>query len=442
MTLLATALSLLAACASPDQGTPAPESRTLVLSGVTLIDGSGAAPREGTTLVIRGSKVTRIVAAIPEDLPEDAEIVDLRGWFCVPGLIDAHTHLASDPSREGFDADVRRQLRELLGRGITDVRDMGGDARVLADLARETRDAEIPGPDIHYSAILAGPRLFGDRRARTASRGVELGTAPWMHRVGEETDVEALMQRIVEVGATGIKIYDDVSPALTERLAAAAQEHDLRAWAHWVAAPRRTKATDVVRAGVEVVSHAHMLMYDATPAQRAASDTVIEAAGGNQLFEDMRERGTILDATLIAASGLRTPPDWVHPSECGAAVVRAARAAGVLVATGSDHPGDGELPGIHLEYALLADAGLSPTEVIEAATRVSSMAIGIEEHRGTLAVGKDATMLLLDRDPTQSVAPLAEPGFVIVRGVVYSGPELRDQDSPVRPLERFPDAGK
>ncbi len=436
--LVASAPLLVPSPAPAARGLAPAGEEVLVVTGVTLIDGTGAGAREDVTLEVRGGRLVRVVAGELPEVPAGARVLPGAGRFAVPGLFDVHTHLATDPGAPDHAAAVERQLRELLGRGVTDVRDMGGDGRVLAELARRTASGDLPGPDVHFAAILAGPEYFGDRRILAASRGVEPGTAPWAHAVTDETDLAELMAAVRELGARGVKLYADLGPELTGRVARAAREAELGVWAHWVVAPGRTRALDVVRADVEVVSHAFMPMHDATPEQRVSSAAVLEAAGGERLLDEMRARGTILDATLVAASGLRAPPDWVSPAACAADVVRAARAAGVEVATGSDHPGDGELPGIHLEYALLAgDAGLAPGEVLESATRVSARAVGVETSRGTLEVGKHATLLLLDADPRESVRALAEPAFVVKRGVVYAGPALRDPAADATPLESF-----
>ncbi len=410
--------------------------RTLVLTDAVLIDGTGAGPRPGMTLVIEGALLTQITDGFPSDVPDDAEVLDASGRFVVPGLFEAHTHLATNPSAAGYREEVESKLRAYLGRGITDVRDMAGDARVLAYLARQTSLGELPGPDIHYSALLAGPAYFGDPRIRAASRGAELGHTPWAHEVDEDTDLGALMQRVRGAGARGVKLYAEIDTALVPRIAAAAHQAGLGVWSHWILQPGRTRALDAVNGGVDVVSHAFMLMHDASPAERVSFEAVMDAANGAEMLDAMSERGTILDATLIAAAGLRAPPDWVEPSAFAAALVRAARAAGVLVAAGSDHPGDGETFGVHLEYGLLVrDAGFTPLEVIEAASRIGALACGLEDSRGTLEVGKEATFLVLAGDPVASVDALATPDLVVKRGVVFSGPELRESDGPVAPAK-------
>lgn len=412
--------------------------RVRVLTGLTLFDGSGGRPQQGVSIVITGEKVAEIAQGAPTEVPAGAETVDLSGYFCVPGLIDAHVHLATNPSREGYLGDTHTTLREFLGHGITDVRDMGGDGRVLAYLARQTLLHELPGPDIHFAAILAGPRFFADPRAASASQGCEVGTVPWAHIVRPDTDLDALMLQVKGLGATGVKLYASLGPDLTASVVEAARARDLMTWGHWVVAPRQTPALATVRAGMQVVSHAHMLMHDVGPAERASAERVLAGAGGATLFEEMVARGTILDATVVAALPLRTPPDWVRASDCAAHISKSAHAAGVLVATGSDRPAVDGVPAIHQEYSLLVnDAAFSPEDVLQSATRVSATAIGIHARRGTLQPGMQATMLLLQSDPRTSVQAWATPTFVIKRGVVYSGPNLRDSSATVETVDEL-----
>ncbi len=411
---------------------------TRVLTGGVLIDGTGAGPREAT-IVIRGSVIETVSDTLPEDLPAAAKIVDLGGRFVIPGLVEAHTHLATNPAAPDYETNVRLQLRQLLGSGITDVRDMGGDARVLVDLDRQVEANEIPGPDIYFSAILGGARLFSDQRIAAGSVGFEPGTAPWAHVVAEDTDLDALMEQISDLGATGVKIYGDLGPELVEQISTAARSRDLMVWSHWVIAPRRTAGLDALRAGVQVVSHAFMLMMDATPAQRASAAEVIAAAGGTALFQEMRDRGIVLDATLAASAQTPAPPEWASPRSVAAAITRDAYAAGVLIVAGSDRPASDGIPAIHSEYELLVeDAGLSPQQAMETATRIGAMVLGISARRGTIEAGKEATMLILDLDPTTSVRHWREPAYVLKRGVIYSGANLREEGTPIRPLSSIP----
>ena len=81
--------------------------------------------------------------------PRDAIVINLGGGYVIPGLIDAHVHLSTSPDRQSAEAELYRQLYS----GITAVRDMAGDARALASLARDSRLGEIDAPDVYFAAL-------------------------------------------------------------------------------------------------------------------------------------------------------------------------------------------------------------------------------------------------------------------------------------------------
>src|SRR5271155_5367143 len=132
------------------QPQPAPE--TVALTHATVIDGTGAAPIADATVLIRGGKIAAVYASGNQPALSGARVEDLAGRWVIPGLIDAHVHL---PSGSGDLARYRELLSQLLIDGVTGLRDMAGDARVLGYLAREAR-LDAPGwPDIYYSALMA-----------------------------------------------------------------------------------------------------------------------------------------------------------------------------------------------------------------------------------------------------------------------------------------------
>jgi len=109
------------------QPQPAPE--TVALTHAIVIDGTGAAPMVDFTVLVRGGRIAAVYPAGNRPAPNGARVEDLSGKWIIPGLIDAHVHLP------GGSVELAR-YRELLGRllldGVTGLRDMAGDARVLA----------------------------------------------------------------------------------------------------------------------------------------------------------------------------------------------------------------------------------------------------------------------------------------------------------------------
>src|SRR5690554_5758341 len=119
---------------------------TTVYHGATLIDGTGAPPRQGLSIVVRDG---RIAGVEPDATAPAGERVDMGGLYVLPKLINTHVHLATPPDA----ARAKTQLRRQLYSGITAVRSMADDLRSVAELSRQSLVGEIPAPDIVYAAL-------------------------------------------------------------------------------------------------------------------------------------------------------------------------------------------------------------------------------------------------------------------------------------------------
>jgi imidazolonepropionase-like amidohydrolase len=406
---------------------------TVALTHVTVIDGTGAAPMADSTVLIRGGRVTAVYPSASRQPPSGARVEDLAGKWVIPGLIDAHVHLTEGT---GDVARNREPLTRLLLAGVTGLRDMAGDARVLGYLAREAR-LEAPGwPDIYYSALMAGPTFFyEDPRTPGSSRGLLLGSAPWMRAVDRTTDIRMAVAEAKGTGATGVKLYANLPAALVKEIAAEAHRQGLLVWTHATVFP--AKPSDAVAAGADTVSHTAYLVWEAAP--RVPVDYQMRAFGDFThirpddpkivaLLELMKEHGTILDATLSVGVRLAAQsPDalgkgWVAWSE---AVTRAAHRAGVLVDAGTDSAGltgsgADASPAVVDEMVLLIEqCGFTPAEAIQAATQVSAMAVGQSADRGTIAHGMAADLVVLSADPIADVRNVRKIVEVMKDGRVF-----------------------
>ncbi len=411
-----------------------PAAETVALTHATVIDGTGAAPMADSTVLIRGGRIAAVYPAGSRPVPDGARVEDLAGKWLIPGLIDAHVHL---PSGSGDLARYRELLGRLLLDGVTGLRDMAGDARVLAYLAREAR-LDAPGwPDIYYSALMAGPTFFHqDSRVPDTSRGILLGGAPWMRAVDETTDIRMAVAEAKATGATGVKLYANLSAALVKDIAAEARRQGLLVWTHATVFP--AKPSDAVAAGATTVSHTGYLVWEAAPhvpedyRSRAFGDfTHIRPDDPKivALLDRMKERGTILDATLrVFQQQAERSPDalgkgslpWIY------AVTRAAHNAGVLVDAGTDSQGLANArqadagPAVADEMILLVEqCGFTPEAAIQAATEVSAMAVGQAAERGTIAAGMAADLVVLSADPTADVRNVRKIVEVMKDGRVF-----------------------
>jgi imidazolonepropionase-like amidohydrolase len=426
------ALLAVGASVAMAQTQPAPE--TVALTHATVIDGTGAAAAADSTVLIRGGRITAVYAAGSRPAPNGARVEDLTGKWIIPGLIDAHVHL---PGGSGDAARYKELLGRLLLDGVTGLRDMAGDARVLGYLAREAR-LDAPGwPDIYYSALMAGPVFFfEDARVPDASRGVMLGSAPWMRAVDETTDIRMAVAEAKATGATGVKLYADLPAALVKKIAVEAHRQGLLVWTHATVFP--AKPSDAVAAGANTISHTAYLVWEAAPhvpadyRSRAFGDfTHIRPDDPKiaALLQQMKEHGTILDATLrVFQQGVERSPDamgkgvlpWIY------AVTRAAHNAGVLVDAGTDSqgPASGRAadagPAVVDEMVLLVEqCGFTPAAAIQAATQVSAMAVGQAADRGTISTGMAADLVVLSADPMADVRNVRKIVEVMKDGRVF-----------------------
>jgi imidazolonepropionase-like amidohydrolase len=432
----ATPFLLLAMLISQPSATAAntdPEEKdpVLVLRNVTIFDGSGDAMIPGGTIVIEGEVISSISFDHDAAVPDEALILNLEGQYVIPGIIDAHVHISHDTRDTTEEA-----LAQALSGGVTSVRDMGGDARRLASLKRDAQLGEIKSPDIYYSAVFAGPTFFDDPRVIDVTRGVTPGAAAWARAITSETDLQQAVAEAKGSGASAIKIYTDLGVDLITSITNAAHAQNMKVWSHSVVFPSRPG--DTVGAGVDVISHSSGLYWE-------VADQVPKAFGPHRqlsfeqgassrkefaaLFGEMRNRGTILDATIfvIQYSSDHAPSGEEQKRRAqrlkfANEITNAAYRSGVLIAAGSDNmiDTDQELPVIHDELGLLVEnCGLSPAAAIRSATSINAKALGIDDTTGYIQEGKQADLVVLSADPLEDIDNTRSIRFVIKRGKLH-----------------------
>jgi imidazolonepropionase-like amidohydrolase len=439
--------------AGPTQAQLQGQAPLEVLYGFTLIDGTGAPPIEDAAIAVRGNEIVTVASRLEllsgPDAPRDAIVTNLGGGYVVPGLIDAHVHLATVPNRQRAEA----QLYKLLYGGVTAVRDMAGDGRALTSLARDARLGQIPSPDIYYSALMAGASFLSDPRPQSSAAGEVAGEVPWMQAITPETDLATAVAMARGTSATGIKIYANLEPAEVANITREAHRQDMKVWAHSMVFP--TRPLDVIRSDVDVISHVCRIAWEgmADAPTEYHHDQVplygnFSAASPvfTELFDEMRARGTILDATLAMYARAADDPEDPLSDRCDLDFARAlvARAAeqGIPIAAGTDFmtaPED-PLPALYDELEELVNGGgLTPMQAIESATRVAAEAIGAEDTYGTLVHGRPVSFVLVDDDPLADIANLRSIKAVWKNGERYDRNAYRrpvaDEDDEAAPMD-------
>jgi imidazolonepropionase-like amidohydrolase len=328
---------------------------------------------------------------------------------------------------------AERILREAVRGGVTTVRDLGGDARALAELQRRVDAEHALLPTLASAAMFGGPDIYRGPPIDQFSIGLRTGEAPWAQSITAKTDLPLAIARAKGAGVDHIKIYGNLSPALARAIIAEATRQNVLTVAH--ATVFTASPADLVEAGAGTLSHAPYLVWqavDKVPADYGMrisgpwSSTPPDHPRLRSLYRRMAERGVFLDATLYIYRMMNEylPPemkrDWTDQAFAwGAQATRQAHRAGVRVTTGTDwfEPREGELPHTHDELALLvSDAGFTPMEAIVSGTRNGALAMGLGETHGTLEIGRFADLLVLEADPSIDIGNTKRIRKVFLRG--------------------------
>jgi len=394
-----------------------PAAPPLLVRNVTLIDGNGGPVQSGVNILLKDGRVSSVGRdAVDADLT-----IDGRGLFAMPGLTDAHVHLSGMPWAERAE-----QLRRVLRGGVTTVYDVASDLRNTSDLSRAALTGEIESPAIYYAALFAGPAFFTDPRVVSTSRGYRPGDAPWNREITGDTDLVRAVAEARGAGATSIKLYAALDVATVRRIGEEAKRQNVRLIAHATVFPARPG--DLIAAGVKMLAHTAYLVWEGTPPspdfpRRARGDFAGVPADGpviTRLLQSMKDNDVTLNPTLwIFTEG--TPKDDLSAARTAwmNTVTKRAQEMGVVIAAGVDSlttPND-PLPVLHKELEMLVTgAKLTPLQAITAATRGAAHAIGIDETAGTLAPGKAADLLIVDRDPSEDIRNTRRIRYVIKSG--------------------------
>ena len=288
---------------------------------------------------------------------------------------------------------------------------------------------------------------------------------------------QAIVDEIAAAGAWGIKIYAQIPPELTQTIIARAKEHGLPAIGDLSA----TRASEAINVGIYGLEHASVAYPDVVPVDRQAGFDFfhkhgaalwrrewnrgmaeVDATGprAQQLARQFADAGVFLDATLVvierlaritdpdvtAAPGVAEMPESIRAGweACAAgrrdnwsaqdfelarsafavslAFTAEVRRAGGKLLVGSDAPNPFVVPGasLHRELELLVTAGMSPMEVLVAATRGNAEALGLSHDLGTLTPGKIADVVLLEANPLDDIANSRRVALVIQAGEIVA----------------------
>jgi imidazolonepropionase-like amidohydrolase len=381
-------------------------AQDLVLRNATLIDGTGAPPRASVDVVVRSGRIESISPA--GRATPTGESVDLSGRFLLPGLIDAHAHIL-DPDSAG------RALRS----GVTTARVLGDNYFQAMGTRELIRDGHVEGPELLCSGGHVRPGLGTPFLVTFPQFGRYLN-----EKLSGAENVSAVVRALLDRGVDVIKVgaSERAGLAATDPRRQELNEEEIRAAVREAAA-----------AGKFVGAHAHS-EAGAEGAVRAGVRSIEHGTYINErTLQLMKERGTYLVPTLAIMSPLGDPRGnsaedvalqirtW-HMQKALRDVVKKAHAMGIGIAASTDGSyGDGDdTARVRVQHDIeeMVEVGMTPLEAITAATRTAARVLGIDDRTGTVAVGLEADLIVVERNPLLDTRSLYEPLLVVTNGRV------------------------
>lgn len=401
--------------------------KKILLKNVIIIDGTGRPEISGANILIQGEYIKDIFLNDEKQVGDDCDVIDLSNNYVIPGLIDAHVHLDLLPGGK---------LPELVKYGITSVRDMAGDAENLQEIISKLEKKQIISPDIYFSALFAGDEFINtSNRVKYATpMKYELGEAPWIRRVNELSNIPQLISDAKKCGATGIKLYADLTSTHVSSLTEQAHKQGMKVWAHANIDP--ANCFDIITAGVDCISHFWygLLIPDDWTRKKYTGRIVFDTSANawnklDSLLEAMKINDVALDPTLALfefSIYSQIPIEQQQKMlETGFEIVRRAFNKGINLVAGTD-TGSGfnsddnsNIPLLIKEIELLVNRiGLNPIDAIKCATYNAAAVIGIEKTTGTIEISKTADLVVLNKNPIDNINNLTTVKSVIKKGIV------------------------
>jgi imidazolonepropionase-like amidohydrolase len=429
----------------------------VVLTHVRVIDGTGAAPLDDQTVVIRDGKIEALGEASKIIPPADAKVLDRAGYTVIPGLVGMHDHLFY-PSGTNTIPRMYNEMgfsapRLYLACGVTSLRTTGSiEPYTDLELKKLIDRGDLPGPKIHVT----GPYLEGAG-----------AFTPQMHVLTGPEDARKTVDYWADEGVTSFKAYMNITRAELAAAIKAAHQRGLKVTGHLCSIGFREaaglgiddlehgllvdtefvpgKAPDVCPPSKDADESLLKLDLTSAPVQEMIGDLVahhVAVTSTLPVFETFVPNRPpleprVLDAMVVEARvdylatrarvATRTDPDWGTLFRREMEFERAFAKAGGLLLAGNDPTGyGGDLAGFgdQREIEMLADAGFTPAAAIHIATANGAQFLGESDNIGTLAPGMAADLILIHGDPSKNITDIEKVETVFKDGVGYDSAKL------------------
>jgi len=427
----------------------------LVLWGGTLVDVASGKEISDSVIVMRGERIEQVGSG-NTGIPDGAEIIDAKGKWIIPGLIDSHAH-AENPDQTPFSL--------YLTNGVTTIRNPGGNITVLRLTRERLLRGELIGPRLFFSGpLLDGvPPVWPDLSL--------LADTPQRAR--------SAVNFLADQGVDFVKVYNNVKEPELRAIIETAKERKLPVAGH---IPRSMTMTHAIELGMTRLEHIRVTGREMLSLGDAGKIDLLplgsrepllwqrfdlQSEKMHALVQRLARSKIFLDPTLVVAEVTEVPnldadrndpnnqylsptvveryvnfksPLYELPADLQAAGAEAfqkqekfvgmCNRAGVKIIAGTDGPGIGSLLpgfGLHRELELLVASGLSPLQALRAATLTAAEALGKEDRLGTIEPGKFADMVVLNADPLQEIQNLRKIHLVVQGGKSYAPDALLQQ---------------
>jgi len=411
---------------------------------VQLFDADKGVFRNNQAVLASGGKIVAIGAAGSIKAPAGARVIDGSGKTLVPGIWDSHMHI-------GDDWDVLANMAN----GLTSFRSPGTEIdRALSVVARRASGDLLMGEPFIQAIV--------DKKDPLAAQG--------SITVSSEAETIAAVRQIKAAKLWGVKFYTSMVPAWIKPGATEAHKLGLHVSGH---VPATMRPIEAVRAGYDEITHLNFIMMQMMPQDvvdkantaarfegpaKFAKDVDLKSAELKAFVAELKQRGTVIDPTLVIFEGSFTS-DGGTPAPAYApymgiispvldrtfkaggyplvegysrddyrksyvkmmGLVTVLHEAGIPIVAGTDGYG------IELvrELELYRDAGFTPAEALQSATIVPARMVGADKRTGSIAVGKEADLVLVDGDVSKDLGALRRVVTVISDGTVMDGDALR-----------------
>jgi hypothetical protein len=416
----------------------------VVFENVTLFDADGGRFVPGRAVLVQNGKIARIARAGSIKTPAGGRTINGKGKSLVPGLWDAHRHAGSE-----------RALIGNLATGITSYRSPGSSIEDAQRLMAGQKAGTLLGGEGWFQAIIDKKDPLAAQGATTVSSAAEA--------------VEAV-RMIKAKGLWGVKFYTSMDPSWIAPAAAEARKLGLHVNGH---VPARMRPLEAVRAGYGELTHINFVVMQLMPQAvvdkantaariegpaKYAKDLDLDAPEARAMLAELKRSGTwvdpslvVFESTLTADGGVPQAPVAAYADSVPPLVARGFRAGGhplienltradykksfakLVELTGRLHKAgvpivagtDGEGRELVRELKLYEQGGLSKAEALKTATINPARLVGADKRTGSISVGKEADLLLVDGDVSQDLGALRRVLTVVSDGVVMDGDALR-----------------